>query len=357
MSEIWPNDVVKKLSPVFLEPMRPLKCLLLMPFESRFDAVAEIIGATLVEATKRFNLRDQPKVERLDWITSSGVIDYEIWQKILEANLIFCDITGHNPNVMFEAGVAAAWKSLPQFVLIKDHFFRQPPAFDIAPIRYTEYSLTSDGIPKFRHQLVELCENALIAFPDSQIRTPELAFPLSIDFKNNRDDLRIYTPSFAHRRVIDDALEFGAPYFFDHSWASIGKEPLLNFFLEFDARFSSPVRDNTYIGVGFRSQHYFANYAHILYLRRDGVIVVTEPNEQPPDFYKDNLIREATKIDEASFHHFSVRFDPVSLVVGVDDFVKPFNVAQMKKVFGPGLVRFQSYGSWMAVKNIKLEKL
>ena len=30
---------------------------------------------------------------------------------------------------------------------------------------------------------------------------------------------------------------------------------------------------------------------------------------------------------------------------------------KMKKVFGPGLLRFQSSTSWMAIKDIKLERL
>ncbi len=50
------------------------------------------------------------KVDRLDWLTSTGIIHSEIWQKIIEADLIFVDITGYNPNVMFELGVVSAWK-------------------------------------------------------------------------------------------------------------------------------------------------------------------------------------------------------------------------------------------------------
>jgi len=40
------------------------------------------------------------------------VIQQEIWREIEEADLIFCDITGYNPNVMFEAGACAAWKEM-----------------------------------------------------------------------------------------------------------------------------------------------------------------------------------------------------------------------------------------------------
>ena len=241
MSEIWPLDVKNKLSGAATDAIRPFKCLLLMPFEARFNQVAEIINKTVLEKIKSFadilSEMELPKIERLDWITSSGVIQQEIWQKITEADLVFCDITGYNPNVMFESGVCAAWKEMKQVVFIKDHFFKQQSAFDIAPIRYTEYELTSDGIKGFQDKVARLTEDVLIAFPDGQGSGPVITLPLEINFQNNRDDLRIYTPPYAHRRVVKEWLEFGSTTHFSHSWASVGKEKFYCFQLEFIARF------------------------------------------------------------------------------------------------------------------------
>ena len=53
---------------------------------------------------------------------------------------------------------------------------------------------------------------------------------------------------------------------------------------------------NSYIGIGVRSQHYYANFAHMLYLNFDGRIVITEQNESPANFYEDNLLRGPTSI-------------------------------------------------------------
>jgi len=39
MSELWPLDVKVKLDRGPIEALRPFRCLLLMPFESRFNAV------------------------------------------------------------------------------------------------------------------------------------------------------------------------------------------------------------------------------------------------------------------------------------------------------------------------------
>jgi hypothetical protein len=129
MSEIWPLDVKNKLSGGATDALRPFKCLLLMPFEGRFNQVVEVINKAVLEKIKSLGdilpETELPQIERLDWITSSGVIQQEIWQKIDEADLVFCDITGYNPNVMFESGVCAAWKEMKQVVFIKDRFFKQ----------------------------------------------------------------------------------------------------------------------------------------------------------------------------------------------------------------------------------------
>lgn len=354
MSEVWPLDVKNRLSRAAIDPLRPFKCVLLMPFEARFDQVAEIIKKSVSVVVEKFGLEHPAIVDRVDCITSSKVIQQEIWEKVAEADLIFCDITGFNPNVMFESGVCAAWKETQHVVFIKDHFFRQPPAFDIAPIRYTEYELTGDGINNFQEKIIELIRDVIIGFPDQQGSSPSIVLPLEIDFNNNQDDLRLYTPPLAHRRVVNGALEFGCLFFFTHSWASIGKNRLLNFALDFWASFSNPLSGGAWIGVGLRSQNPYANFAHTFYLRRDGNIIITEPDEESPKLYKDNVLREATPIDLTAYHHFKIVFNESTLSVQVDDFSHSFQVAQMKKVFGPGLIRFQSFNSWMAISQVKV---
>jgi hypothetical protein len=194
----------------------------------------------------------------------------------------------------------------------------------------------------------------LIAFPDGQASSSIITLPIEINFQNNRDDPRIYTPPFAHRRVINGVLEFGSATHFSHSWASIGKAKFLNFDLEFLAQFRNPNPISAYIGIALRSQHYYANFAHFIYLTRDGRIWITEPDEEPPSFYKGRELRPATTIDLAADHHFRIMFSQSILSIQVDDFSNMIQVAQMKKVFGPGLIRFQPYRSWMAIKNVKI---
>lgn len=355
MSEIWPSDVIRRVQGAGRRAVRPFKCLLLMPSEARFNAIAEIIRRNVDEvfaAFPKFFEMPQAEVNRLDWVMSSGIIQTEIWEEIATADLVFCDITGFNPNVMFEAGVSAAWKALPQVVFIRDRFFKQPSPFDIAPFRYTEYELTSDGIPVFAEKVKKLTADALVAFPDDQIRAEPVALPADITFGAGRDDLRIYTPPFAHRRVVGDSLEFGSLVFFGQSWASLGDLQVLTFQLQFEAAFRQPVDPGAWIGVGLRSQHYWANFSHLLYLKRDGSVVVTEPNEQPPEFYSDRQLRAPCSIASDDFHKFEVKFGLDRLGLSVDDFATAIDVSSMPKQLGPGIIRFQSSLCWIAVRSI-----
>ena len=130
----------------------------------------------------------------------------------------------------------------------------------------------------------------------------------------------------------------------------------MNFELEFVAQFRNPIPGAGYIGVGVRSQHYYANFAHILYLNHDGTIIITEPNEEPPLFYKDRELRKALQIDLLSDHTFKLTFSERTLSIQVDDFKESFQVADMKKVFGQGLIRFQSHSTWMGLKEIKVKE-
>ena len=354
MSELWPQDVRARLDKAPLGPLRPFKCLLLMPFEGRFDKVSDVIETEVKNVAAHFPLENLPHINRLDWVTSSGVIQQEIWREIYEADLIFCDITGYNANVIFEAGVCAASKRVEHVVFIRDHFYRGQSPFDMAPLRYTEYELTSDGIESFKIKIRTLATAALIAYPDSQGVAHSITLPLHIDFGDGVDDPRIYTPPLAHRRVLNGALEFGSVWHFGYSWASIGKHQFLNFSIRFKARFSNP-RPGAWIGIGFRSQHFFANYAHMFYLKSDGGITLVEPNEIPPALYVDRHLRMPTPIDLAADHEFRVRFDEKTLSVEVDDFSASFDVATMPKVFGSGLIRFQSSVTWMSLITLDIE--
>jgi len=331
-----------------------------MPFQGRFTQVAETVKRLVEQIVTDFSTHVHagvPKIERLDWVDSAGAIQNQIWTRIAEADLVFVDITGQNPNVMFEAGVCAAQKDLDQVIFLKDELHKLEPPFDIAPFRYVGYTLTSEGVPRFERKLATVIQDVLVRFPDRQGSAPEFEPPLAVDFGDNRDSPILYTPPYAHRRVVDGRLEFGSTWSFAHSWASVGKKAFDNFDLNFTARAVNPTADpgGSYIGVGVRSQHFWANYGHVFYLNSAGAVIITEPDEQPPQFYTDNELRSATPTDLTADHDFRVRWDPVFLTVEVDDFQHRFAIAEMKKTLGPGLIRLQSFRTWMSISHLRVD--
>jgi hypothetical protein len=110
-----------------------------------------------------------------------------------------------------------------------------------------------------------------------------------------------------------------------------------------------------YIGVGLHSQHFYAQYGHIIFLRRDGMIIMAQPTEISP-LYRNVTLRPPTEIDLSAYHDFKFTFTDFVLQIEIDDFVTQFNLGEMDKVLGPGLIRFQSFLNWMAISEIQIDE-
>ncbi len=72
---------------------------------------------------------------RADDIAQTGMIHLEILQRLLNSSMAICDLSSHNPNVLFELGIRQAF-DMPT-VLIQDEDTK--PIFDIAPLKYCQY--------------------------------------------------------------------------------------------------------------------------------------------------------------------------------------------------------------------------
>ncbi|MBY8930635.1 hypothetical protein J1G34_16460 [Pseudomonas sp. Wu6] len=98
---------------------------------------------------------------RADHVAASNYIIIDILRKIVESDLVICDLSGRNPNVLYELGVRQAF-NLPT-VLIKDHI--TPRIFDIQGLRCADYrhSLRIDEVQKeqesIRNAIIETTEN------------------------------------------------------------------------------------------------------------------------------------------------------------------------------------------------------
>ena len=73
---------------------------------------------------------------RADEVKETNFIHLDILKKLIDAPIAVCDLSTRNPNVLFELGIRQACDK--PVVLIQEK--GTPKIFDIAPLRYLEYS-------------------------------------------------------------------------------------------------------------------------------------------------------------------------------------------------------------------------
>src|SRR5579862_7037626 len=101
----------------------------IMPFSPEFDDVYEAIQRAVAEVDAGLD------VVRLDEVRSAGRISDDLVHGIESAALCIADVSGANPNVMWEVGYAAALRK--PLIVLNQKSERLP--FDIADIRALMY--------------------------------------------------------------------------------------------------------------------------------------------------------------------------------------------------------------------------
>ncbi len=113
--------------------------------ESHWADVLEILTEAIEEAGFEANL-----VSNAD---DSGIIHKRIIQNLYDNPVVVCDVSGKNPNVMFELGLRLAFDK--PTVIVKDE--KTTYAFDTSAIGHLEYprDLRFSRIVEFRQKLAE----------------------------------------------------------------------------------------------------------------------------------------------------------------------------------------------------------
>ena len=124
----------------------PRLAFVLMPFTGELTE----IYMTLIKPTVENNELGLV-CKRADDIKSTRAIMQDIWKSICEARLIIADLTGLNPNVMYELGVAHTLGKETLIIYRKDENIKFP--FDLAHIRRIEYENTPVGGTKLVSEL------------------------------------------------------------------------------------------------------------------------------------------------------------------------------------------------------------
>ena len=123
----------------------------MMPYAREFDPVYESIKKACAKA--------RCPTLRVDEIYGTNLVVKDIFTAINTSKLVICDITGRNPNVLYETGIAHSRNV--DVVLITQNAEDVP--FDLGHIRYISYSTDAAGLAKMEADLVKTIEAALRA--------------------------------------------------------------------------------------------------------------------------------------------------------------------------------------------------
>ena len=110
-------------------PIEKNRCFFIMPFSEEFDIVYGAIKNSLT--------MDNYICTRVDEISGSTPVINKILVEILKSQFIIADLTGCNPNVFYELGVAQVFKDAQNIFLLKQKNSKVP--FDITHLTYMEY--------------------------------------------------------------------------------------------------------------------------------------------------------------------------------------------------------------------------
>jgi hypothetical protein len=165
MARKWVNDIlveknrmdkIVRVNPIFKGRDFLLEndlCFVLIPFTGAFFGLYdEVIKPTLA---KNF------RVMKANDIFSATPIMEDIWEYINKSRLIVADVTGKNPNVFYELGIA---HTVGKTVIIITQDDNDVP-FDLKHIRYIKYVDNAKGWQSLAEELHKFVETTLSIRP------------------------------------------------------------------------------------------------------------------------------------------------------------------------------------------------
>ena len=141
-----------------------MKCFVIMPFMESFDPVFEVVKDVAYRTIRDANFQ----CYWLKDIHAAGLITDDILRGLTEAAFCVADVTGHNPNVMWETGYAMALGK--PTILIGQDIASLP--FDLRSHRVLDYS--PKDLPEFQRRLENAIQDTLARYELKGAGTAEL---------------------------------------------------------------------------------------------------------------------------------------------------------------------------------------
>lgn len=131
MPTIYPKDYFKELRNV-----QKASCFVIMPFDEKFREVYELIKETL--ESEQLNI----ECKRGDDFHQPHIIT-TILNGIGKSEFVIADVTGSNPNVFYELGLAHSFKNIDKVIILTQDINSVP--FDLRQFRHIEYEQSIKG--------------------------------------------------------------------------------------------------------------------------------------------------------------------------------------------------------------------
>ena len=173
---IWPYDTWKAPDSIPTREFRRLRCFVLC----RFDRAGTILpmirnAASIVQNT----INHEIQVYYAGEIVGSSAIHPDIWTHILQADIIVADITGYNPNVMYELGLLHEASKPTILMADKDTLARLP--FDIRTRMVITFEARSEASDELTQAVVVATGRLLALYePEARQRLVSGALPPAI---------------------------------------------------------------------------------------------------------------------------------------------------------------------------------
>lgn len=135
-------------------------CGIIMPI-SAIDGCSEIHWSDVLEIISE-SIDDSGLIPNIvSNADEVGIIQKRIIQNLYENPIVVCDVSGKNPNVMFELGIRLAFDK--PTIIIKDD--KTSYSFDTSPIEHLEYprDLRFGAIVDFKEKLSDKINKTLLA--------------------------------------------------------------------------------------------------------------------------------------------------------------------------------------------------
>jgi hypothetical protein len=293
-------------------------------------------------------------------LVGPGAIHPSIWAHIKQADVVVADLTGYNPNVVYELGATAAWRPIETVIMLRDRSDGQDHAFDLAPARQRIYdSRQMSWMAELSQWLVMDLWAGLIQAPFHDEPPVTVSLPLDMHFGDGKDYPSMWSPGPGHRRLVRDGLEFGSVFHYPYSWVSPAGLRVGNARVRANMRFSERGTGESWIGIALRVQGYLANYQHLVWLSSRGKVMRTGPNRNPNE--KDEHELDAIQGFDPSrqtFYPFDVSIDTRRWSMKVGKITRQdIPVSDLPYVYGPGRVMLRTFNCRAVVRDVNIKAL